>query len=479
MNPCQRQAARTQEGCRRDFLTKLSYSLAKVRELIFRESGLMMAGAVMRPWTALVIGIAAAMLLAGCKQDDAEPVKSASSQQPAKPAQETAFYTIVAQLKAPVPAMMALGKKMFADPSLSASGKQSCMSCHDPAHAYAPNNGLSAQLGGPDMKSSGTRAVPSLRYVNAIPSFAEHFFDDEDNDGSDQGPTGGHTWDGRAQSFHDQMRIPLMSPYEMANESPAAVIAKVKAAPYADEFRKTFGEGIFDNQEHAFVAIQMSLESYLETPAEFYPYTSKFDAVMRKQAKFTPAEARGLALFNDPNKGNCAQCHISKISSKGTLPVFSDWGHIAIGVPRNAKLPANANPDFYDLGLCGPERTDFKDKAEYCGLFRTPSLRNVATRKAFFHNGAVHTLTEAVRFYAERDTHPEKWYSRDANGNVKKFDDLPERYQDNVNTEAPFGRKPGDPNVLSESEIRDIVSFLGTLTDGYKVQKSAPSKQGS
>ena len=380
-------------------------------------------------------------------------------------------------MKAPVPAMMALGEKMFRDPSLSASGKQACMSCHDPAHAYAPDNGLSAQLGGSDMRRLGMRAVPSLRYVNNVPSFAEHFSDDEDGDGSDQGPTGGHTWDGRAQSFHDQVKIPLMSPYEMANESPAAVVAHVKAASYADEFRKTFGANIFDDPERSFVAVQIALESYLETPAEFYPYSSKFDAVMRKQAKFTPAEARGLALFNDPNKGNCVRCHTSKISSKGALPLFTDWGYIALGVPRNAKLPVNANPNFHDMGLCGPERTDLKDKEQYCGLFRTPSLRNVATRKTFFHNGAMHSLTEVVRFYAERDTHPERWYPRDADGKVQKFNDLPERYQGNVDMEAPFGRKPGDPNVLTEREVRDIVLFLGTLTDGYRVRKFPQNKR--
>jgi cytochrome c peroxidase len=434
----------------------------------------MTGGAAARAGAALALGLA----LSGCQQGPEAGQATVSRPSPA-PAQATAFYTIVAQMKAPVPAMTALGQKMFRDPTLSASGKQACATCHDSAHAYAPDNALSVQLGGPDMQRSGVRAAPSLRYINSVPPFAEHFSDDEDGDGSDQGPTGGHTWDGRAQSVHDQVKIPLLSPIEMANESPAAVVAHVKAAAYADEFRQAFGADIFRDPQRAFVAVQAALEAYLETPAEFYPYSSKFDAVMRKQAEFTPAEARGFSLFNDPNKANCARCHISKISSKGTLPLFTDWGHIALGVPRNAKLPVNANPDFYEMGLCGPERTDLKDKAEYCGLFRTPSLRNVATRKTFFHNGAVHSLTEAVRFYAERDTHPEKWYPRDASGSIRKFDDLPVRYQDNVDMEAPFGRKPGDPNVLSEREIRDIVSFLGTLTDGYRLKKSAPSKQGS
>jgi cytochrome c peroxidase len=48
-----------------------------------------------------------------------------------------------------------------------------------------------------------------------------------------------------------------------------------------------------------------------------------------------------------------------------------------------------------------------------------------------------------------------------------KFDDLPARYQVNINEEPPFGGKPGDKPVLSDTEIDDIVAFLATLTDGY------------
>jgi cytochrome c peroxidase len=93
-------------------------------------------------------------------------------------------------------------------------------------------------------------------------------------------------------------------------------------------------------------------------------------------------------------------------------------------------------------------------------MFRTPSLRNVARRKRFFHNGAMSSLTEVVRFYASRDVTPDRWYPRGA-----KFDDLPVRYRGNVNTDPPFGGKPGDAPRLDEGEIADIVAFLETLTD--------------
>ncbi|MGN6573793.1 MAG: cytochrome-c peroxidase, partial [Pseudolabrys sp.] len=208
-----------------------------------------------------------------------------------------------------------------------------------------------------------------------------------------------------------------------------------------------------------------------QSPRDFYPYSSKYDAVLAGRAQLTPREALGLALFNDPHKGNCASCHRSRPDFNGTPPQFTDYGFIALGLPRNKGVPANADPAWRDLGLCGPLRTDLSGRPDYCGLFRTPSLRNVALRKTFFHNGLVHSLREAVAFYVERDTAPEKWYPRGADGRIAKFDDLPAAYLTNVNTEAPFGGKPGDTPALSPSEIDDIVAFLGTLTDGYTLPK--------
>src|SRR6266699_4637558 len=69
-------------------------------------------------------------------------------------------------------AVAQLGRRMFFDPSLSSSGQLSCASCHSPAAAYGPPNDLTVQLGGPDMKHSGIRAVPSLRYLEHTPTFS-------------------------------------------------------------------------------------------------------------------------------------------------------------------------------------------------------------------------------------------------------------------------------------------------------------------
>lgn len=361
-----------------------------------------------------------------------------------------------------------IGRQVFRDPALSASGRLSCASCHDPARAFGPPDARAVQLGGLDMRQPGLRAVPSLMYLQAAPPFTEHYFDspDDGDESIDNGPTGGLTWDGRVDRGADQARIPLLSPFEMANAGPAQVAAKARAAPYAPALREAFGADLFDHPDRAFAAVAKALEVYEQDAAEFYPYSSKYDAFLAGKATLTAAEARGLALFDDPAKGNCAQCHISARGADGTPPQFTDYGFIALGVPRNPAIPANADPAWFDLGLCGPLRTDFKDRAEYCGLFMTPTLRNVATRHVFFHNGLYHDLRDVLHFYAERDTNPRRFY------HGRPYDDLPTRYQHNLNTDPPFG----DRKALSDPEIEDIIAFLGTLTDGYRAASVKPGE---
>jgi cytochrome c peroxidase len=82
-------------------------------------------------------------------------------------------------------------------------------------------------------------------------------------------------------------------------------------------------------------------------------------------------------------------------------------------------ISADADPNFFDLGAYGPLRLDLLGGGEYCGRFRTPTLRNVALSEPFFHSGAVHTLREAIEFYVERDINPGKWYPRDGMAGAK------------------------------------------------------------
>jgi cytochrome c peroxidase len=114
-------------------------------------------------------------------------------------------------------------------------------------------------------------------------------------------------------------------------------------------------------------------------------------------------------------------------------------------------------------------RKDYIGTAAYCGLFKTPTLRNVATRKVFFHNGVFRSLDQVLHFYVERETNPSKWYPKLPNGEVDVYDDLPPPYRGNVDLiDAPYDRKFGEAPALNDSEIADIIAFLGTLTDGYR-----------
>ncbi len=370
-------------------------------------------------------------------------------------------YTVVRK-------MTVVGKQLFFDASLSGSGKLACASCHSPERGFNAPNALPVQFGGSDMRQLGFRAVPTLKYLQSVPAFSEHYHESEDegDESVDAGPTGGLTWDGRVDRGSDQARIPLLSAFEMGSTA-HKVAAAVRAAPYAAAFRDAFGEQIFDSDDATFDAVLKALETFEQSPEIFYPYTSKYDAYLAGKAQLSAAELRGLQLFDDEKKGNCASCHISARARDGSPPQFSDFGLIAIGVPRNRTLAVNRNPHYYDLGACGPERRDLKGRAEFCGIFRTPTLRNVALKKRFFHNGIYSSLDEVVRFYAERDTNPEKFYPV-SKGVVQKFDDLPKRYWTNLNTDPPFDRKRGDAPSLDEAEIKDVVAFLGTLTDGYR-----------
>ena len=398
-------------------------------------------------------------------QDSDRPQSIARPQDTGRSTDHEPFYSRSFEPMPQASALAALGAQLFSDPALSASGKIACATCHDPKRDFGPSNTRAVQRGGADGRSFGVRAVPSLKYTQNTPPFTEHFVDDEGDDSVDQGPAGGRTWDGRASSFHDQARLPLFSPFEMANTDAGAVVAKVRTG-HAAQFRAVLGAKVFDDTALAFKGVLMALEAYQQNPNEFYPYSGKYDAYLKNEVALSAQELRGLAAFNDPEKGNCARCHPSA-KIKGAFPQFTDFGFAAIGAPRNAAIPANADRRYFDLGLCGPLRTDLQDRPEYCGLFRTPSLRNVARRPVFLHNGVFHSLSEVVRFYAERDTKAQKWYPRSAAGRILKFDDLPAAYAANLDTQAPFDRRAGDAPAMSPQDIEDIVVFLQTLSDDY------------
>ena len=452
--------------------------------------------AAFRVWSIRLAVLSCAML--------AMPLTIAETVSPANrpPAEPVAELSAVAQL----------GRKMFFDPSLSGSGQLSCSSCHSPAHAYGPPNDLVVQLGGPDLKRPGVRAVPSLRYLEHAPNFSigpSKETADNDPPPPDAAPVaavlagatkvasvakadankaalaaaeanvprGGLDWDGRANTLQLQALGPLLDPNEMDNHSTADVLEKLEHAAYADDLKKLFGANIFNQRELALYEALFALARFQTEDPSFHPYDSKYDAVLAGKAVLSDAEARGLKLFDDPAKGNCASCHIDRATLDGVFrPVFTDFQFEALGAPRNRDIPANGDPRHYDLGLCGPQRTDYATSTAYCGLFKTPTLRNTATRKVFFHNGAFHSLEQVMHFYVERETEPAKWYPQRADGTLDRYNDLPAEVRGNVDVvDAPFDGKPGDPPALNDAEIADIIAFLNTLTDGYQSEQSSAS----
>ncbi|MFP5404849.1 MAG: cytochrome-c peroxidase [Gammaproteobacteria bacterium] len=351
----------------------------------------------------------------------------------------------------------ALGEKIFNDASLSASGAQSCATCHVPEHKHSPANDFPAQFGGPLGNLQGTRSTPSIRYLLLGTPF---FFD------TDGTPTGGFFWDGRARNLAEQATEPFLNPFEMANDDKASVVRRLAAAPYSDEFRNVFGEAIFSDVDGAFMRMSLAVQQYEREERSFNSFSSKYDAFLRGATELNDQEMHGLALFNSPVKGNCAACHPSDRGSDGSMPLFTDSTYDNLGVPRNPELSRNADPQYFDLGLC--QVPALASHEELCGAFKVPSLRNVAVREVYFHNGYFKSLKDVVTFYVQRDTDPEKWYPLNADGSVHKFDDLPPQYHSNVNAEeVPYNRQPGDAPALSESEIDDVLAFLRTLTDGY------------
>jgi cytochrome c peroxidase len=420
-----------------------------------------------------------------------------------------------------------IGQKAFVDQTLSGGKNMSCSSCHSPQYAYGPPNSLSVQLGS-DPTKAGTRAVPSLRYKDATPPYA-------DNAANPDGVTlaaagGGFMWDGRATTLADQASMPLLNPLEMNAASKAAVVAAVQSGSYADLFKQAFGTDAFGNVDTAFANLGAAIQAYETEDVSFHPYSSKYDLALRNKigGKLTAAEVRGAQVFNAAELSNCTACHYAGANFNGNMALMTDFTYQAIGAPRNDSsipgnpdpIPANdADPTYFDMGLCGPLRTDHAPAQigtpdPYCGKFKVPTLRNAATRSAFFHNGVFHSLNQVVRFYNTRDTNPEFWYPATGGSGtpvatpswalqlnytpgatVQKFNDIPLAQQGNVDEEVPLGtgttppdnvnattlgdgvqpRAPGSTPSMTEQQIADLVCFLGTLTDGYQPPATEPT----
>jgi cytochrome c peroxidase len=376
-----------------------------------------------------------------------------------EPFAETAARAVAVTKPRPPSPREDLGRRIFFDESLSTPPGTSCAGCHDPRLAFAGENGSSRGVAaGSRPGHFARRNTPSVLYVKYVPAF--HFLLEDDDDVNPV-PFGGLSWSGRADSVAEFSRLPLFDPDEMNNAGDAELAAKVHAADYASDLTAAF-PGALADPAATVRALGDALQAYLTSDA-MAPFTSKFDDYLRGTAKLSDLETRGLAAFKSAEKGACDGCHkFAERSRRVDRSLFTDFGYDAVAVPRNPAIPANQDPHYNDLGLCERKQTAVpSSKDEWCGFFRTPSLRNVAVRARFMHNGAFTKLRDVVAFYATRTTDPSRWYPHGA-----RFDDVPAKYQGNVNLQSlPYNRAPKDKPALTDDEIDAIVAFLGTLTD--------------
>ncbi|MBV1775285.1 diacylglycerol kinase [Burkholderiaceae bacterium DAT-1] len=387
----------------------------------------------------------------------------------------------------PPSAKAQLGQLIFNDPALSASGRQSCASCHSPADAFSQPGSRAAPLGGLRGDLQGPRNTPTAMYAQYIPGFSLN--------GAIAAPgqiavtgkaVGGFLMDGRASTLAAQAQLPFITVFEMGNANSTAVLNRLKQRPYVTQLAALYGAATLNGGDATLAALGDAIAAFESQTPQLKPFTSKYDAVIAGKASFTPAEADGLAIFNNASRGNCAACHSSQ-PSQGVPALFTDHAYRNLGVPRNwdisynndttilpAFIPANGlalgapNHQYYDMGLCGPFRTDLSGLTSLCGQFKTPTLRNAALKHAYYHNGVFKDLRTVVGFYATRTANPSRWYRR-ADGSADiVFNDLPTQYRANVvTTIRPFTPAGTATPSLTPADVQNLVSFLCTLTDGF------------
>jgi cytochrome c peroxidase len=327
-----------------------------------------------------------------------------------------------------------LGKQIFFDKNLSSPAGQSCASCHDSKVSFTDTiQDLPVSLGAVEGRT-GSRNTPSVGYAAFAPQF--HF------DVEEGLYIGGQFLDGRAANLKEQAKGPFLNPDEMNNADESSVIEKIKVANYAALFKQVFGVHIFNDTAEAYDKMAQAIVAYENTPS-FNQFTSKYDYFLAGHISLTELEQKGLELFEDENKGNCAACHISN-TDDGSQPLFTDFTYDNLGTPSNLKILALKGTDFIDVGLGGTVGS------EENGKFKVPSLRNVAKTAPYMHNGIFADLKEVVDFYNTRDVDA-KWAAPEVAANVNT-DEL------------------GDLG-LTDAEVEAIVAFMRTLTDGYQLQE--------
>ena len=335
-----------------------------------------------------------------------------------------------------------LGKLLFFDPNLSTPPGQSCATCHSPGAGFAdPGHQLPVSRGAhPDR--FGNRNDLTASYAAFVPPLR---LDDDEHSW-----VGGLFWDGRANGLVEQAKGPPLNPLEMANPDNEAIAEAIRAADYRDLFLQVYGQEALADGAVALDFMADAIAAY-ESTDEVSPFDSKYDLFLAGEIQLSEQELRGLGLFEAEDKGNCAACHPSQPGVDGSQPLFTDHTYDNLGIPKNPEnpfyfLPPELNPagvHYVDSGLGA-----VVDDPAMNGMFRVPTLRNVALSPPYMHNGVFKTMYQVVSFYNSRDVAP--WPAPEWPTNINR-DEL------------------GDLG-LTTREIEDIVAFLNTLSDGYRIR---------
>lgn len=258
-------------------------------------------------------------------------------------------------------AKVELGKQLYFDPRLSATGTVSCNSCHNVMEAGEDDRPTAVGVAG----KQGGRSAPTV--WNAAYLSVQF-------------------WDGRAASLEEQAKGPMVNPVEMGMPDHAAVVSRIAAIPgYRTAFRQVFGRTdplTIDNVAKAIAAYERTLVTT----------NSAYDRYQAGQtAALTPAARRGLDLANSIG---CTGCHNG--------PVFAG-PPMAEGQGFFMKFPVVAGSAYEtryhltdDLGRYTVTHAE-SDR----NVWRVPMWRNVAVTAPYFHNGSVPTLDQAVRVMAQ------------------------------------------------------------------------------
>jgi cytochrome c peroxidase len=289
----------------------------------------------------------------------------------------------------PTAETIALGRQLYYDPVLSVDRTVSCATCHSPKLGFSDGVPHSTGVGG----KKGTRNAPTV--WNAAYSTVQF-------------------WDGRSPSLEAQASGPMQNPVEMAH-SLAGVETVLNADPgYKALFEKAYGPGPITMEK-----VTKAIASFERTVISGNSPFDRFQYGKEKKALSASAQ-RGLAIFKDPKRGNCAVCH----TVDDTHALFTDnkFHNIGVGV--------NSRGELTDLG----RYNETKQEADK-GAFKTPSLRHVALTAPYMHDGSLKTLKDVVDFYV-------------GGGNSNPFRDKEMRSLEH----------------LSKQDRADLLAFLESLT---------------